>query len=257
MSDLELALRQVRFENRSFWRNPAAVFFTFVMSLMFLVIFTGIFGNDPLRVEGGVIKQSTFYVPAIAALSIISACYTSVAIGLTFSRDQGVLKRVRGTPLPAWTFIFGRVVQATFVGLLLLVLVTLVGAVFYEVDVPTDTMPAVIVTVLVGSAAFASLGIAMTGFVPNAEAAPPVVNASILPLLFISDVFIPLEDAPQWLATVGDLFPVKHFSDALQTAYSPFTTDTGFEGVDLLVIALWGIAGVVIASRYFSWEPRR
>lgn len=93
MNSFVLALRQVRYENRAFWRNPVAAFFTVVFPLMFLVIFNLLFGNNPIRVEGGIINTSTFYVPAIVAFSVVSACFTNVAIGVTAARDQGLLKR--------------------------------------------------------------------------------------------------------------------------------------------------------------------
>ena len=112
MNPLVLAMRQIRYENRAFWRNPAAAFFTVVFPLMFLVIFNLLFGNNTLELPQGDVKTSTFYVPAIAAMSVISACYTNIAIGICFSRDQGLLKRTRGTPLPSWAFLFGRIGQA-------------------------------------------------------------------------------------------------------------------------------------------------
>ena len=100
MSGLRVALRQLRYEQRSFRRNPPAAFFTVVFPLMFLVIFNLLFGDDPIDVAGGVTSASTFYVPAIAALSIISACYTNVAMSVSITHDRGVLKRLRGTPCP-------------------------------------------------------------------------------------------------------------------------------------------------------------
>jgi ABC-2 type transport system permease protein len=257
MNDLALALRQVRYENLAFWRNPPAAFFTFVFPLMFLVIFNLIFGDETWDIPGGTASGSTFYVPAIAALSVISACYTNIAMMVSIAREQGLLKRKRGTPLPPWAFLFGRIVHATLIALLLVAIVTAAGALFYDVDVPTNTMPAFIVTLAVGAATFCALGLAITCAINNADAAPAIVNGSILPLLFISDVFIPLDDAPGWLVFIGDLFPVKHFSEALQTAFNPYETGSGFEPWDLAVIAAWGIAGVIISMRWFSWEPRR
>ena len=257
MSEISLAIRQLKYENKAFWRNPPAAFFTVAFPLMFLVVFNLLFGNDTTPIEGGEVSSSTFYVPAIAALSVISACYVNVAIGVSFSRDNGTLKRVRGTPLPAWAFLFGRITLATLVAFLLVAVVTTAGAVFYNVSVPTTTMPAFIVTVLIGAASFSALGLAITSIIPNAEASPAVVNASILPLQFISGIFIPLDNAPGWLKNVADLFPVKHFADATHTAFSPFTVGAGFEWDRLGVLALWGIVGVVAAIKYFSWEPRR
>ena len=258
MSDLALALRQLKYENKAFWRNPPAAFFTFVFPLIFLVIFNLLFGNEEIQFEGGTTHGSTFYVPAIAALSVINANYTGLAMSICFGRDQGLLKRTRGTPLPAWAFLFGRVAHITLMALLLVAIVTAAGALFYNVDVPTNTLPAFALTVAVGAAAFSTLALAISAFIPNADAAPAVVNASILPLLFISDIFIPLrEDAPAWLGLLGDLFPVKHLSIAVQTSFNPFETGTGLEPMHLAVIALWGLGGLLVAMRYFSWEPRR
>src|SRR5438067_244906 len=100
VSDLGLTLRQVGYTNKAFWRNPASAFFTFAFPLMFLVIFTSLLGNGHVQLGGVLVKQSTYYVAGMAAFSVISACYTNIAISVTFNRDAGILKRVRGTPLP-------------------------------------------------------------------------------------------------------------------------------------------------------------
>ncbi|CAN5630077.1 ABC transporter permease [soil metagenome] len=257
MSDLALAMRQIHFENRAFWRNPPAAFFTFAFPLMFLVIFNLAFGNQEIELDGETTHASTFIIPAIVAFSIISACYTNVAMSLTFAREQGVLKRVRGTPLPAWAFLFGRIAHAVFLALLLVVIVVAAGALFYGVSVPTNTMPAFLLTLVIGAATFCALGAAISTVIPNADAAPAIVNFSILPLLFVSNIFIRIEDPPAWLAAVRNAFPVFHFFEALQTSFDPFVTGSGFEWGDLAVVALWGVAGLVVGSRFFSWEPHR
>lgn len=256
MNDVTLALRQVRYQNRSFWRNPTVAFFTFLLPLIFLVILNALLGNDTGQLPGGEAELAYFYVPSMVTLSIINACYTSLVMTIAIARDDGVLKRVRGTPLPGWAYLFGRIVHTTLVALLLVAIVVAFGAVFYGVDVPTETMPAFIVTVAVGAAAFSALGLALASVTPNAEAAPAVANATILPVLFISDVFVRLDDPPRWLDILGDIFPVKHLSEACQAAFNPFETGTGFEWWDLAVVAAWGLAGAVLAVRFFSWYPR-
>ena len=257
MSDMALTLRQVRYENKAFWRNPPAAFFTVAFPLMFLVIFNLLFGSDEITIPGGKASASNFYVPAITAFAVISASFTYVAMGVSLARDEGILKRVRGTPLPTWSFVGGRVIHAVLIAFLLTAIAIVAGAIFYGVDVPTDTMPAVVVTVFVGAVAFSALGLAVSGFVPNADAAPAVVNGIILPLLFISDVYIPDDDAPEWLRAIANAFPIKHFSEALQAPFSPFTTGSGFEWGHIAVIAVWGVVGLFIAIRFFSWEPRK
>ncbi|MFY9588396.1 MAG: ABC transporter permease [Actinomycetota bacterium] len=249
--------RQLRYENKMFWRNPAAAFFTFVFPLMFLVIFNLVFGGDTTDRYGldREVSVSNFYVPAIAAFAVITACYTNIAIGLAFSRDEGQLKRLRGTPLPAWVYMTARVAHAVVVAIILVVIVVGFGRVFYDVTVPAGRIGVLLISLSVGAACFASLGIAATVMIPNPDAAPAVVNATILPLLFISDIFIPLERAPHWLTTFSDVFPIKHFSHALDHAYN-YPRGTGLYADDLIVMGIWFVIGLVIAVRFFSWEPR-
>ena len=257
MSDLALLSKQVRTTNKAFWRNPASAFFTFAFPLMFLVIFTSLLGGDTTEVAPGVeIDTANYFVAAMGAFAVISATFTNLAIGVAFTRDQGILKRTRGTPLPGGIYLSGRVIHAMAISLLLVIITTAFGIVFYDASVPTGTpLFEYLVTVIVGSMAFSALGLATTAIIPNAEASPAIVNAIILPLLFLSGVFIPLgEDAPEWMKVVGDLFPVKHFFEA---TLGSFYGTPPFDWFDVLVIALWGIAGLLVAIRFFSWEPRR
>jgi ABC-2 type transport system permease protein len=257
MSLLALTLRQARYDNKAFWRNPPAAFFTFVFPLMFLFIFNLVFGDGEIEVRGGTIDTSTFYVPAILALSVINVCFTSISQTVSFTRDRGVLKRLRGTPMPALAFLAGRVLQTVFITILLVIIVMAAGAIAFGVEIQTDKLPAMTVALVIGAAAFCALGLAMTGFIPNADAAPAVVNALILPLLFISDIFIPMQDAPQWLRDLASVFPVSHLSRSMHEAFNPLTQGSGFEVKSLAVIAAWGVVGIVLAVRYFTWEPRK
>jgi ABC-2 type transport system permease protein len=258
MSDAALVLRQVRFVNRGFWRNPASAFFTFAFPLMFLVIFTSLLGSGTVEVAPGVlIEQDRYFVAAMGAFAVISATYTNLAIGITFTRDAGILKRTRGTPLPAWVYLAGRVMHAVLVSLLLIVITAAFGVAFYGADVPTGALLVqFLVTIVVGAMAFSALGLATTAIVPNADAAPPIVNAIILPLLFLSGVFIPLgPDAPQWMKTIGDIFPVKHFVEAAMGSF--YGPPLPFQWRDVLILAAWGLAGLALATKFFSWEPRK
>jgi ABC-2 type transport system permease protein len=276
VSPFGLSMRQVRYTNRAFWRNPASAFFTFVFPLMFLVIFTALLGSGDVEfarvpVPGRglvplVVDQSTYYVAAMAAFGVITATYTNIAITTAFQRDQGILKRLRGTPLPSWSYLFARVVHSMLVALILVVITVLFGRLTYGTDLPTGGLLfEFLATLVVGSLSFAALAFALTALIPNAEAAPPIVNATILPLLFISGIFIPLTDrAPAWITTVGNIFPVKHFADAVRASYLGNVTLQGtgirafpFDWTDLAVVAAWGLAGLILASRFFSWEPRK
>ncbi len=251
-----LLARQIKFQNKAFWRNPASAFFTFAFPLMFLVIFNLIFGNNDVGPPGQEVRGSTFYVPAIAAFSVITACYTNTAISVTFLRDEGVLKRVRGTPLPPIAYLVGRMVHSALMAVFLFAIVSIAGVAFYNVRFPTDEIGELVAIVLVGAFSFTALGLAVTAAVPNADAAPPVVNGTILPLLFISDVFIPLTQAPAWLETVARSFPIWHYAHAMLARFDPFEPPF-YETGNLLVVAGWGLAGAVLAARFFSWEPRK
>jgi ABC-2 type transport system permease protein len=256
MSDLKLVFKQLWYVNLAFMRNPASAFFTLVFPLMFLVIFTVIFGGGTVLVgPGKTVSVATFYVPAISVFSAITACYTNVALSLTFSRDNGVLKRMRGSPMPGWAYMAARIMHAVLIAIVLVVLCSAFGAIFYNATLPTSTLPAFALTLVVGAAAFCALGVAVTSFIPNADAAPAVVNASILPLLFISNVFIPLNNPPAWLDAISKFFPVRHFADALVGSFFQLS-GSGLHTNDLLVLGGWGIVGVAIALRRFSWEPR-
>lgn len=255
MSTLALTLRQVRFENRAFWRNPAAAFFTFFFPLLFMVIFNVLLGGG--QPMGGGLRIADFYTPGIIVFGLVTATYTNIAMMVTTARDLGVLKRMRGTPLPTAAYLGGRILHAIGVAFILVVIVALFGSVFYGVHFPWDRLPALVITLAVGAGAFCALGLAVSGVIPNADSAPAIVQATVLPLNFISNVFIDMRSAPDWLNTVSRIFPIRPFADSLLAIYDPRTTGTGLDLGNLAVIAAWGVAGLLVALRFFTWEPRR
>lgn len=255
MSGVALALHQFRYDQKTFWRNPAAVFFTVALPLVFLVIFELIFGDDRLEQLGG-LRTTAYYVPAILTLAVVSATLQSVAIRLTTDRENGILKRGRGTPLPSWVFFAGRGGNAIVISVLMLVVVCGLGKIAYGVPIPWDRAPAVLITLAIGAASFACLGVALTAIIPTEDAAPAVTNIAVLPLYFLSGVFIPETEIPDGVLHVADLFPVRHFFQAFFTAYDPATSGAGFEWGDLAIVAAWGALGLVLAIRFFRWTPR-
>ena len=252
---MNLVLHQFRFDQKVFWRNPASVFFTVMLPLVFLVIFNLLFGGDEVESLG--VETSTYYVPALITLAVISATTQSLAMNLTADREAGMLKRVRGTPLPASVFVAGRVGNSLVISVLMLLVVAMVGRIAYGVTLPSETIPAVVVTLAIGAAAFSCLGFALTAAIPSREAAPAVTNAFLLPLYFISGVFVPESEIPDGVLHFADVFPVRHFFEAFFTAWDPSTTGSGFELGDLAIVAAWGILGLLLALRFFRWEPRR
>jgi ABC-2 type transport system permease protein len=232
------------------------VFFTVMLPLIFLFIFATIFGNDTISARGG-IKTTTYYVPAIITLAVIAATTQSLALNLVDDREGGILKRIRGTPLPSPVFIAGRVGNSLVISVLMVVLVAVLGRLVYGVSLPTGRLPAVLVTLAVGAFSFCCLGFALTTIIPSEDAAPAISNATVLPLYFISGVFIPDSEIPSGVLAVADIFPIRHFFEAFFTAWDPNTTGAGFEWGHLAVVAIWGLFGLAIAIRFFRWEPRR
>ncbi len=255
MSDAALLVRQVRYTNKAFWRNPASAFFTFAFPLLFLVIFTSLIQGQTV-VNGIVYDNATYFTSSMGAFGVISACYTNIAISIVFSRDEGILNRLRGTPMPGSVFLSARVLHAMLVALVLVAITIAFGVVRFDIDLPSGSFAwKYAVSLVIGAGCFAALGLAVSGIVPNADAGPPIVNAIILPLLFLSGVFIPIgDDAPSWVRLVGDVFPVRHFFDATRDA---FLESPGFSWEDVGVVALWLLAAVVIATRTFRWESHR
>ncbi len=257
MTDLERFAVQLRTDLKVFVRNPAALFFTAILPVIFLTLFVSIFGNRTVGGEFGDIKTSTLQVPAFIALAVVSASFVGLTMGLVSLREDGVLKRVRGTPAPPWIVFAGRMATAFVSATVVTAILCALGAVAFGVTIPSATLPGLVATLLVGSATFCALGIAYTRLVGSEDAGPAMTNAIVLPLYFISGVFVPQSDLPKGLLQVADLLPVKPFVDALTVAFDPRTTGVGLAGGDLLVLAAWGVAGMLLAVRFFIWTPRQ
>lgn len=254
---MSLVWHQFRYDQKVFWRNPASVFFTVAFPLILLLIFATVFGSDTLELDGTTIETTTYYVPAIIVLATISATMQSLAMSLVIAREDGRLKRGRGTPMPAWVFIAGRVGNSIVVALMMLALIAAIGDVIYGVAIPWSRMPAIVATLCVGAGAFCCLGVALTAAIPSQDAAAPIVNALLLPLYFLSGVFIPDDQLPSGVIHFADAFPVRHFFEALFDAYVPAGGGgSGPAWGSLAVLAIWGAAGLFLAARYFRWAPR-
>ncbi len=254
MTTMALTFSQVRYVNKAFWRNPSRAFFTFAFPLMFLVIFTSLLGNGTVHIGSTSVKASTYYVAAMASFGVITACYSNIAMTMAFQRDTGVLKRIDGSPLPGSSFLGSRVIHALFVAVLLVAITAAFGWAFYGAEIPRGVLLIrFLVMLVVGATAFCALGLAVTAVIPNADAAPAIVNASILPLLFLSGIFIPFgNNTPTWIVWIARIFPVRHFAAGMQAGF----IGTPFDWTDVIVVAAWGSAGLVLAIRFFSWEPR-
>ena len=254
---IRMTCHQARYDLRAFLRNRQSQFFTLALPVLFLVIFASVFGGhgDTTQIPGGQISTSVYYVPGIMALGVIAACFGNLVASVTAQRERGVLKRRRATPVPAAALIAGRVLVAIVIAVVMAAVLLGIGWAAYGAHVPGRTALALAVTVVIGAASFCCLGYALTSLIRNEDTAQPVTQALTLPLYFISGVFVAVSILPHWLADVGEIFPVRHLVDALLIAYNPHTTGAGFAGLDLLVVAAWGAAGLLVALRTFSWQP--
>lgn len=251
-----LVVRHVRAQNRIFFRAPIGAFFTIILPLMMLVLFVALFGNEDYDTPRGTFEASQFYTPALAVFSAASATYTNLGINLSIRRDEGILRRVRGTPLPPWVYMAGVVGSGVAVALFATVLMVAVGVVAYGVNIELAKLPAMAVSFLIGSTTFAILGVALASLARNAGSAPALANATILPMAFVSDVFLAQDtDTPDWLTVVGDLLPLRHFVISFGEAMSPFSDAPAFVWERMIPLGLWALLGALIAWRRFSWEP--
>lgn len=255
MSGLALVAHQLRYDQKTFWRNPAAVFFTVGFPVVLLLIFATVFGDQTIESDGG-IDATAYYVPAIVTLAVISATMQNLAMTLVIAREDGRLKRGRGTPMPAWVFVAGRVGNSVVLALLMLALIATIGRVLYGVPIPWDRLPQVLGVLVLGAATFSCLGIALTAAIPSQDAAAPIVNALLLPLYFLSGVFIPEGELPDGVIEFAGHFPVRDFFQAFFDAYDPGGGGGPVDAGDLAVVAIWGVAGLLLAIRFFRWTPR-
>lgn len=254
MTALNQLRHQVNFDLTIFRRNPAASFFTVIFPLLLLIIFTSIFGNEEL--DSGQ-KVATLYVPGILTLAIVSATTVNLAITMTARRERGVLKRLRGTPIPPRTFIFSQAVAGFVISLLMTVIITLIGRVLFGVSLNLETLPTLLISLFLGAGGMSALGLAMTTIIPSEDAAPAVTNAVMLPLYFVSGVFVPESQVPEWVANVSRFFPVYHINKALQSSYDPFLDGISWPWSHWAVLVAWGLVGAFVAVRFFRWVPRR
>ena len=255
MNTLRLTGIQLRYVNKAFWRNPASALFTFVFPLMFLVIFTALLGHYTVRIGSRTVDTSTYYVASMGAFAVIGACFNNIAMAITFQREDGVLKRAHGTPLPVSSFLGARILHALFISVILVALTLGFGHAVYQATIPSGTsLLRFIVVVLVGSASFCALGLALSGAIPNTDATAPVVNAVALPVEFLSGIFIAFGNTtPSWILWIARVFPVRHFALGMQAGI----LSTPFSWTDVLVVAAWGVGGMLVAIRFFHWEPRQ
>jgi ABC-2 type transport system permease protein len=236
-----------------FRRNPAATFFTVVLPLVFFFLLIGIFGDG---VDENGERIATSFVPGLLALQITSATLVNLAMTITARRERGVLKRVRGTPLRPWVFIAAQAAASLVISLASAALLIGLGWLVHDVPVRAAGAGPLLVTLVIGPVTLAALGLALSSAIPSEQAAPAITNAVVLPLYFISDVFI-VADKPRLVEIIAELFPIQHLVDALAASFDPLAHGGRFPVGHWLVLTAWGLFGAVAALVSFRWMPRR
>ena len=248
----QLLLHQIRLNQKSFWRNPESAFFTFAMPLGVLLIFGATSANDTVPGRDDV-DVLTLFVPAILAFAIVVVAYGNLAATIALQRADGVLKRIRATPLDPNLYLAGQILSVLATTLLISATTIASGAVAFGALPRAAAIPQLLVVLALGIACFAALGIAISAAIPTADAAGAITNGTYLPLAMVSGMFSANLQLPATLDTIIGAFPLKALADGLRSAYDPATH--GFPLGDTAVLVIWTIAGITIATRFFRWNP--
>jgi ABC-2 type transport system permease protein len=251
LSDVPLVARQVRFEQLSFWLNPIGAALTIGFSLVFTVIFLSTSRHSTVGYLP--INLGQYYVPAFAAYGIMAACFNVMAIGLVNRRETGLLKRLRLSPLPTWMLLAAVFINWMIIAVIQVVLLLLLGRFGYDVHGPHD-LGLFVLVLLVGMLSFTALGVGVSTVVPNADSAGPIVSLGFFILVALSGLYFPVK-AGTGLATFTGLFPIRHMILALVDTFNGIPGTSPWN--DILVIAVWGLAGVFVSLRRWDWSPKR
>jgi ABC-2 type transport system permease protein len=245
---VSLLVHELRAQQILFWRNREAAFFSFLFPILLLVLIGSVYGDEPI--EG--MSAPTFLLIGLLGYGVAANAFAALAITLVVRREAGLLKRVRGTPLGPEAYL-SAVIGSTVVVIALQVAAQLFLGV-YVLDADWPERPFLFgFAILLGAAAFAALGIAITTVVRTAEGSSAVVNAIYLPMAFISGVFFSTEDMPAFLQAVSEVLPLTYFLDLIRAS---FVEGESFEPSAVAAVVVWGLVGLVVALRGFRWEPR-
>jgi ABC-type multidrug transport system permease subunit len=252
MNRRRLLAHQVRLHQRSFWRSPESAFFNFAMPLGVLLIFGATSVHDTVPGRPGV-RVLTLFVPGILAFAVVVVAYANLAATIALQRADGVLKRLRATPMSPPLYLGSQLVSVLATALLIsLATITLGGAAFHALP-RVEAIPQLLLFLTLGITCFAALGMAISAAIPTADTAGAVTNGTYLPLAMVSGMFSASLRLPHAVDIVVSAFPLKALADGLRTAYDPATP--GLPIGNALVLAVWTAGGIGLAVRYFRWEP--
>lgn len=247
---MRLFLHELRTEQKLFWRNREAAFFTFFLPVIFFLVFGSIYGND--EIDG--IRGANFLEAGMIGYGVASTAFAGLAITMVIRRESGVLKRIRATPLPPWCYLLAVLVSTFITFLVEALLLIVLGRVLFGVAFP-DRPISLLVALILGAGSFAALGLGLTSLVRSAEGSSAVVNFVYLPMAIISGTFFSPAHYPAFLRTIADVLPLTYFTKLtreVMVRHDHVWTQTG----SIAVVLLWGVIGVVAAIRGFRWQPR-
>ncbi|MFI7502273.1 ABC transporter permease [Streptomyces sp. NPDC049687] len=257
-----LGLHRGALELKQFFRQRDQVVFTFAFPVVFLFLFASIFTDD---VEGAGITASQLYVPAMMAAGIMSTSFQSLGISIAIERDEKVLRRLRGTPMPSAAYFLGKIWLVLVTGLLETAILLLAGTTLYDVDLPSDPGRwfGLAWIFVLGLTACALLGIAISSVPKSGKSASSVVVLPFLVLQFISGVYISIDTIPDWMLNIGALFPLKWMCQGLRGVFLPESARVleqagSWEfGRTALVLGAWCVGGLALCLLTFRWKNRR
>lgn len=248
VSSLQVLGSQVDHGQRVLWRDPSSVFFAVVFPVLLVAVIPVVNGGGTQEMGDAGLTLGAFFAATMAVYGAGVTAYVNMPQGLAEDRERGVLKRLRGTPVPAWALLAGRVVAALVVALLTLLAVWVLAMIMYGVGVPASWPGMLAVFVLV-AVCFAVLGLAVMSLVRGGQAVVGVTLGTLLPLSFVSDVFVFGMPFPDWLERLTWVFPLRHATRAM----TEVTAGLGLGGEHLGVLALWTLAGLVVVVLRFRW----
>jgi ABC-2 type transport system permease protein len=249
---LALLRDQVGYAVRGMWRSRVVLVFTFVLPLMWLVVIGLMAGNAAVDEATGV-RVMQFATPMAAVLGLLLSAYPPVAYSLALAREQKVMKRLLGTPLPTWAYLLGRVGGAVALSAAAVIVMLVVGTLAYDVQIQSRTLLATIVTLVFGIACLAALGLAVGALASSGSTAQTFAVASAIVVAFLSGLMTFGLTTPSWMDTLASLFPVRYLLEPLRSQFNPFLPGDGWDVGALAALAAWTAGAVVVAA----WGLRR
>jgi ABC-2 type transport system permease protein len=253
---MDLVLHVTRFQLRAFLRNKRARFLTLIIPLLLLCLLAGVFHGGETTVSGVTINYRQFFVPSVIVFSLTLTTLAMLVASIVQQRELGILKRRRATPMPAWAIIVSQSLTVVLMAIATVILLLLVGTIAFGVHFPAKGLPALVLGVVVGAAAFCGLAYAVSTFADSADSAQPMIQLMTFPLFFISGVWVPLSELPSWLQVIAKIFPVEHVADLVHRAFVG-AVPLGPVLFDVAVLVGWAVLGAAVAARRFVWLPPR